>query len=92
VVDRAGYVDVVGHVGADEPETGVFQQVRDVDRRPGEEVVEAQHLDVAGQECFAQVRAEETGSAGHDGTWHEITSSSRAGPRPRSRDWSGRGP
>jgi hypothetical protein len=92
VVDPAGDVDVVGHVGADEPETGVLQQVRDVDRRPGEEVVEAQDLDVAGQECFAQVGAEETGSAGHDGTRHGITSSLRAGRRQRTRVRSGRGP
>jgi hypothetical protein len=45
----------------------VLHEVEDVLRGPGEEVVEADHLDAAVEEVLAQVRAEEARSAGDDG-------------------------
>ncbi len=53
--DLAGHVHDVGDVAADQPEPRVLQQVDDVLRRAGEEVVETDHLDAAVEEVIAVV-------------------------------------
>jgi len=45
-------VDVVGDIGADEPEPRVLDQVGDVGRYAREEVVEAHDVVVVGQESL----------------------------------------
>src|SRR4051794_23261999 len=42
----------------------MLHQVDDVARCPGQEVVEAHHLDAAVEQVLAQVRPQETGAAG----------------------------
>jgi hypothetical protein len=64
-VDRAGHVQVVGHVPAEQSEPRIVEQVGDVGRRAGEEVVNAQHLTAVLEHPLAQVRAEEAGATGH---------------------------
>src|SRR5581483_866739 len=75
VVDRRGrtgqVIDLVhlqrqrlGDVVAHQLEAVVVQQVLDVDPRPGEEVVQTDHLVSVGQEPFAKVRAKEAGASG----------------------------
>ena len=51
-------------------EAGALQQVLHVVGCPGQEVVEAQHLDVTVEQGLAQVGPEEACPAGHDGTCH----------------------
>src|SRR6185437_8564490 len=62
-VERAGHVRVRRDVVADELERRLADEVRDVVRVPGDEVVETHHLVSVGQKAVAQVRAEEPRSA-----------------------------
>ena len=64
-VDVAGDVHVVGDVGLHQPERADADQVRDVARVAGDEVVQAEHVPAVVQQPLAQVRAEEPGTAGH---------------------------
>jgi hypothetical protein len=59
-----------GHVALEEPEAVGLQQVLDVVRVAGDEVVEGDHLVALGEQPLAQVRAEEAGSAGDDRPCH----------------------
>ena len=65
-VDRPADVDVVGHVAAQQAEAWRVGEVLDVDRRTGDEVVEAEHLIPVAEQVLAQVRTEEAGAAGHN--------------------------
>ena len=64
-VHRAVDVDVVGDVVLDEGEVAV-DQVRDVRRVAGQQVVDADHLVAAIEQRFGQVRADESGRTGDD--------------------------
>ena len=66
VVDPAGDVDELAHVGPHQVEVVLTDEVRDVVRGPRDEVVEADHLVALRQEAFAEMRTEESGSAGYD--------------------------
>ncbi len=87
LVDRAGDVDVLRHVGLHEPEPVVLHQVLDVDRRAGQEVVERDDLVAVGEQLLAQVRAQEAGPAGHDRSRHgaEPSRAEAAGLTPATR-------
>ena len=65
-VDVAWDVDVVGDVGPHHPELRVGQQVLDVRRRAGEEVVDADDVPAVGEQPLADVRAQEAGAPGDD--------------------------
>ena len=64
-VDRSVDVDVVGDVVLDEGEVAV-RQMRDVGRIAGEEVVDPNHLVIAIEQRFGEMRADEAGRAGDD--------------------------
>src|SRR5579863_737859 len=59
-VDVTRNMDIVGHIAADQPELYIWQQVRDVVRHSGEEIVQADDLDAMRQQALAQMGAEET--------------------------------
>ena len=65
LIERAGHIDVVGHVVLDESEARLADQVGNVVRRAGQEVVHADDLVPLCQEPIAQVRAQEAGRAGN---------------------------
>ena len=44
-VDVAWHMNVIGHIAAQQPEIRVRNQVRDISRNPGEEIVQAEDLD-----------------------------------------------
>ena len=94
VVDRAGRagevvdevdapvdLEMLGHVVIEEDEVAVAD-VLDVLERAGVEVVDADDPHSLGEERFAEMGAEEPGSAGHDGRGHgEIISAFGRGVR-----------
>ena len=49
---------------AQELEVRMIAQMRDVLLGPGEQIVDAQHVMAVGEQAVAQMRAEETGTAG----------------------------
>jgi hypothetical protein len=66
VVDLVDFdVEREGHVVPDELEVRLAQKVRDVVLGPGEEIVDTQDVVTSGDQALAQVRAEKTGSSGH---------------------------
>jgi hypothetical protein len=66
VVDQPVHVEWFGNVVDDHPELGIVEQVPDVVRPPGDEVVHAQDGMPLGQEPLAQVRTDEPGPAGDE--------------------------
>ena len=79
-VDRAVDVDVVGDVVLDEVEAPVAEQVGDVARMAGRQVVERDDVVAIGQQPVRQVRADEAGPAGDDDAPH--AQSPRTAGRP----------
>jgi hypothetical protein len=69
-VDRAGDVDVLGHITTDQAKPRMVGQVGDVVRPPGQKVVEAQHVVVLSEESFTQVTPDGPSSPGHDSATH----------------------
>jgi len=69
-VDGTLDVEVRGHILLDEGEPGIAEQVRDVVRAPGEEVIDADDGVAVGKEPLAQVRTDEAGAAGDDDACH----------------------
>jgi hypothetical protein len=67
VVDRAGDVDVLGDVNSDQSEAVVLEQVLDVRRRAGQEVVETDDLIAIGQEPLTTPRAQPAVAANESG-------------------------
>ena len=67
-VHRALDVDEAGDVVLDELEGRVADQVGDVVRRPGDEVVHPDHLVPLGDEPVAEMGAQEAGGAGDEDT------------------------
>ncbi len=65
-IDVATHVHVVGDIGAHEPKPRPFNEMRDVRRGTGGEVVGTQHLVAVIEQAFAQVRAQEAGTAGNN--------------------------
>ena len=65
VIDLAVDVDVIRDVVLDEREVPVHQ-MRDVGRRAGEQVVDADNRIIAIEERFGEVRTDESGRAGDD--------------------------
>src|SRR5881275_3092858 len=70
VVERPFDVDVGGDVELDEAEAVAAEEMRDVLRAAGDEVVDADDFVAAGEEEIAEVRAEEARAAGDQRTTH----------------------
>jgi hypothetical protein len=66
-VDGTADVDVLGDVCAHEPEIVTAEEMLDIRRCAGEEVVEAENLVALVEETFTKVRAKEAGTAGDHG-------------------------
>src|ERR1043165_9608509 len=77
VIDRSLDVNVVRDVVLDEREAVVAEEVRDVRRAAGDEVVDADHFVAAREKELAEVRAEEAGAARDQGTAHQTRSRTR---------------
>ena len=58
--------DRLDHIMAQQLETAVIEQVRDVLASPGKEVVEADHFVAFAQQSLAQMRADKTCAAGDE--------------------------
>jgi hypothetical protein len=56
--------DGIDHIVPDDLKLGVAQQVRDVLLAAGEEVVQTEHFFAPGEQDFAQMRTDKTGTAG----------------------------
>jgi hypothetical protein len=80
-VQRAGDVDEVGHVHADQPEP-LADQVLDVAQASGEEVVHADDVPALGQQPAAQVGPEEAGAARDQRARHASRSRGRSASAP----------
>jgi hypothetical protein len=61
-------MDELRDIGTHQAERVAFGQMGDVGRRPGDEVVQAQHLVTLVEQPLAQVGTEEAGATGDDGT------------------------
>ncbi len=87
-VERSGHVRVGADVVADELELLVSHEVRDVVRRPGDEVVEPDDLVTVGQKAIAQMGAEEARGAG-DQHSHDVTLPTELYVKPMARIFAG---
>src|SRR5204863_2847408 len=76
VIERAVDVDVVGDVVFDEAEAVAAEEVLDVFRIAGDEVVHADDFVSAIEKELAEVRAEEAGAAGDERAGHYFCASS----------------
>ncbi len=76
-VDRSRHVDEVRHVVVLERERRPSEEVVEVAKGAGDEVVDGDDLVAAGQQRLAEVRTEEAGTAGDDDP-----SSGHGRPRP----------
>ena len=63
VINGPGNRDVVTDIDFHQPETVFALQMGNVLRGPGHEVVQADHLDVTGQQAFREMRADESSPA-----------------------------
>lgn len=57
-VDPAGNVQILGDIAAEEVETPVVEQMRDIGRRPREVVVDAENVRAVGEQPLTDVAAE----------------------------------
>ena len=71
-IDGSGDVHVVRDVGAHQPETRLLKEVRDVVRRSGEEVVQADDFVTTTDQTLTKVGPEEAGTAG-DNEAHAVS-------------------
>ncbi len=70
VVDRSGYLDRLRDVVQDEVEVAASEQVLDVLRLAGDQIVDRDDRHPLGEETFAQMRSEEAGAAGDQSPLH----------------------
>jgi hypothetical protein len=70
LVDRTGNVHELRHVGLEQMKARPAQQVLDVARCSGDEVVERDHLAPVVEQALAQVGAQEPRSSGDDDSRH----------------------
>jgi hypothetical protein len=70
-VDRAVDGQAVHDVVLHQREPGRVEQVVEVVAVPRREVIDRHHVPAATEERAAQVRADETGAARHDGSRHQ---------------------
>ena len=63
-IDGAVHRERLGHIVLDEAETGDSRQVRDVAKRSGEKIVDADDRVVLREQAVTQMRADESGGAG----------------------------
>ncbi|GAA3236255.1 hypothetical protein GCM10020216_058670 [Nonomuraea helvata] len=75
-VDRVREHQVLGHVGADQPEAVVGHEVLDVGDRSGEKIVNTVNAVTFSQKPLTKMGAEKTGAAGngHSGAPHMVFS------------------
>ena len=64
VINRPGHVDVIGNIGARDPELRVFHQMRDIRIHAGDEIVQRQHFPVFSKESVAKMRSQKSRPAG----------------------------
>src|SRR5260370_22880616 len=79
VINRPGHVDVIGNIGARDPELRVFHQMRDIRIHAGDEIVQRQHFPVFSKESVAKMRSQKSRPAGD----HRSHASSATYPRAR---------
>jgi hypothetical protein len=56
----------LGDIGMDEREPGMRDEMIDIARSPGRQIVDRHDVVAAGQECVAEMGADESGSAGKE--------------------------
>jgi hypothetical protein len=69
-IDLSFDVYEICDVVLDEPELRITKEVCDVIRASGDEIVKAYYFVPLGDEPVAEVRSDETGTAGDENAWH----------------------